>query len=72
MGDFLLESVDGLPNLCGSEDLIAGAMAGTGPVFLPESDVDFAKIRSAFAVALHMHQPLIPAGGGDPRRASVY
>jgi hypothetical protein len=71
MGNFLPESIDGLPNFCGSEDPIAGAMAGTEPVFLPESDVGFAKIRSAFAVALHMHQPLIPAGGGDLRTAAV-
>ena len=62
MNDFFPESVDGLPNLCGSEPLIAAATAGRRPVFLPDSDVDFSRVRSAFAVALHMHQPLIPAG----------
>jgi hypothetical protein len=71
MDDFLLESVNGLPNLTGSEQSIAHAMAKNDPVFLPESDIDFAAIRSAFAIGLHMHQPLIPAGGGDLRTASV-
>src|SRR6185437_6108647 len=29
------------------------------------------KARSAFAIALHMHQPLIPAGGGELHTAAV-
>ena len=36
-----------------------------------DSRVDFARVRSAFAIALHMHQPLIPAGGGDLRTAAI-
>ena len=59
------EYIDGLPNLRGSEDLIAEAMAGSGPIFLPESSIDFGRSKSAFAIALHMHQPLIPAGGKE-------
>lgn len=75
MNNPLPETVDGLPNLCGSEPLIDAATADAGPVFLPDSDIDFARARSAFAIALHMHQPLIPAGGvstlGDLRTAEV-
>jgi hypothetical protein len=41
------------------------------PVFLDRSSVDIAGIDSAFAVALHMHQPLIPAGGPDLRTAAI-
>jgi hypothetical protein len=67
----LPENVGGLPNLCGSEDLIAEAVARTGPVFLPECGINFGTIRSAFSIALHMHQPLIPAGGADLRTAPV-
>src|SRR5512146_1544235 len=69
----LPETVDGLPNLCGAEAEIERAVAaGRGkPVFLPDSGIDFGRIRSAFANALHMHQPLIPAGGGDLRNAEV-
>jgi hypothetical protein len=65
------EYIDGLPNLCGSEGLIAEAMAGLGPIFLPESGIDFGRIKSTFAISLHMHQPLIPAGGKDLRTAGI-
>jgi len=40
-------------------------------VFLPESRVDFARTRSVAGIALHMHQPLIPAGGPDLRTAAI-
>jgi hypothetical protein len=65
------DSLDGLPNICGSEDAIAETMAQTGPFYLPDSHLDFNRIDSAFAVALHMHQPLIPAGGDDMRTARI-
>jgi len=67
----LSEYVEGLPNICGSEKLIADVMARGGPVYLPESNVDFGRIRSAFSIALHMHQPLIPAGGADLHTAAI-
>src|SRR5271167_1036680 len=41
------------------------------PERLPESRIDFGHIRSASAIALHMHQPLIPAGGDDLRTARI-
>lgn len=65
------ESVGDLPNICGSEDLIADAMTRTGPFYLPHSGLDFSLIKSAFAIALHMHQPLIPAGGDNLRTARI-
>jgi hypothetical protein len=65
------ETVDGLPNICGSENLVAEAMARRGPYYLPESGIDFSRVRSAFSIALHMHQPLIPAGGSNLRTAAV-
>ena len=68
------EFVDGLPNLSGEEELIAATIAGaaTRRVYpMPESGDPFAGINSAFAVALHMHQPLIPAGGDDLRTAAL-
>jgi len=63
--------IDGLPNLCGREEQIAEAMTATGPFYLPESQVAFDEIDSTFAIALHMHQPLIPAGGDDLRTAAI-
>ena len=65
------ESALGLPSICGSEDAIAEVMSRPGPARLPESGIDFGRIRSAFSIALHMHQPLIPAGGSDLRTAAV-
>jgi Glycosyl hydrolase family 57 len=72
MGE-LAEYVDGLPNLCGSEQLVEAAVAASRgqPVVGGRSAVDIAGIDSAFAVALHMHQPLIPASGPDLRTAAI-
>jgi hypothetical protein len=67
----LPETLGDLPNLCGSEDLIAEAVSRPGPVYLPESGVDFERTKSLFANALHMQQPLIPAGGDDLRTAQL-
>ena len=70
----LAEYVDGLPNLSGDEALIAATVedAAARPVFVtPTSGDPFAGIQSAFAIALHMHQPLIPAGGNDLRTAAL-
>jgi Glycosyl hydrolase family 57 len=70
----LPEYVDGVPNLSGEEALIAAGIADAGSrgVFpMPEAGDPFAGIQSAFAIALHMHQPLIPAGGADVRTAAL-
>jgi hypothetical protein len=60
-----------LPPICGEEQAVAEAMSADGPLRLPESDIDFGNLRSGFTNALHMHQPLIPAGGEDLRTARV-
>jgi len=67
------EYLNDLPNICGSEATIEAAIeAGRESVrFLPENGIDFGRIRSACAVALHMQQPLIPAGGDDVRSAAI-
>ncbi len=69
----LAECVDGLPNISGSEERIRQAIQAsrTDPVFLPQGSKGFGEINSAFALALHMHQPLIPAGGSELRTARV-
>ena len=70
--DQLAEQVDGLPNLSGSESRVEAVIAaGRGqPVFHTQGSC-FDGVASAFAVALHMHQPLIPAGGPELRTARV-
>lgn len=64
-------STANLPNICGAEKLVDEAMGQKGPFYLPESGIDFSAINSGFANALHMHQPLIPAGGSELTTAAV-
>ena len=66
------EYIDGLPNISGSEDLSEVMKSALKKnVFTKNNPVQFDKIRSATAIALHMHQPLIPAGGSDLRTADL-
>lgn len=62
---------DELPSIIADERAIAAAMADPSSVFLRDSAIDFSKIRSAYAIALHMHQPLIPAGSDDLHTAAI-
>ncbi len=71
MSQELPEYVDNLPNISGFEDRIAKTMARPGPFYLPDSGIDFGQLRAGCANALHMHQPLIPAGGDDLQTAGV-
>src|SRR5437588_4546772 len=59
----LPEMIDGLPNLSGAEAQVEEVTRSRQPVFLPDTNLRLDRIKAAFAVALHMHQPLIPAGG---------
>ncbi|MHC6220176.1 hypothetical protein [Arthrobacter sp. MMS24-S77] len=68
--DIMDEYVDGLPNICGEETMIAQAIAA-GREQRAFNEMDLARLGSGFAVALHMHQPLIPAGGQDLQNAAV-
>ncbi len=69
----LPEYVGDRPNISGAEALIESSWrdAASKPVFKPDSRIDFGGINSAFAIALHMHQPLIPAGGNDLHTADL-
>jgi hypothetical protein len=69
----LPEYIDGIPNISGSEDSIQTFLDTNKDrkIFLQDSRINFSNIRSAFSIALHMHQPLIPAGGNDLRTASL-
>jgi Glycosyl hydrolase family 57 len=71
--DVLAEYIEGLPNICGSESTIGSAIdqGRERSMDLSEGRIDFRRVRSAAAIALHMHQPLIPAGGGDLRTAAI-
>jgi hypothetical protein len=69
----LAEIIQGVPNVAGAEEQVARAMAADATKGLSggAGAVDFGQIRAACAIALHMHQPLIPAGGGDLKTAAI-
>ena len=68
----LPELMNGLPNISGSEATIEAAVSvHRRAAFLLESRINFGHIRGAAAIGLHVHQPLIPAGGNDLRTAAI-
>ncbi len=73
MQNSIPEWVDSLPNISGAEDLVEKAVGSrrTRSYYGDVSPATFGNINSAFAIALHMHQPLIPAEGGDLRTAKI-
>jgi hypothetical protein len=68
----LSEYVEELPNLSGSEGRVEEAIkSGRDRSVSGDGGVDFGRVKSAYAIALHMHQPLIPAGGRELRTAAI-
>jgi hypothetical protein len=65
------ELVNGLPNICGAESQVAEITNSRSAVYADHTNLQFDKVRSCFAIALHMQQPLVPAGGGDIRNADM-
>ncbi len=65
------ELVEGLPNLCGAEDQVEAVTRNRGPVYVNETNLRPERLQATFAVALHMQQPLIPAGGREMRTAEL-
>lgn len=51
-----------LPTLCGWEDSIQTVIDQEKPLYLDRTDRSLDNIDAGFAIALHMHQPTIPAG----------
>ncbi|MBD2462346.1 glycosyl hydrolase family 57 [Oscillatoria sp. FACHB-1407] len=56
------ELVDGLPNLSGWESQVLNVTQQSKAVFLPKTNLQLENVTAGFAIALHMHQPTIPAG----------
>lgn len=51
-----------LPPIAGREGEILALVGRSDPMALPHTNLQLTEIASAFACALHMHQPTIPAG----------
>ena len=62
---------DGYPEICGREPELRRIAGSRPPVSVPGAPADPGRLRAACAIALHMHQPLIPAGGGDLATAQI-
>ena len=58
----LSQPKSGLPNICGREAEIQAVTNHDDPIFLPTTNLRLENTTAAFACALHMHQPTIPAG----------
>ena len=59
------EYIDNIPNISGSEDLIESTIkeVSRSSPYAGNNVIEFSNVRAAFAIALHQHQPLIPARG---------
>lgn len=58
----LPENINGIPNISGWESELYSVTQPNKPVFLPKTNIKLSQVQSAFAIALHLHQPTIPAG----------
>ncbi|GAB4267615.1 MAG: glycoside hydrolase [Methylomicrobium sp.] len=69
----LPEYIDEFPNFCGAEAQVIETVnrGRQRELFRQAGKIDFANARAACAIALHMHQPLIPAGGNDLSTAAI-
>ncbi len=58
----LPDLIDGMPPLAGWEEHIAQVTQAAQPIYRDRTNLQLADISAGFAIALHMHQPTIPAG----------
>lgn len=55
-------SINDLPNISGWEAEVSTVVQQDQAVWLPRTNIQLDQITAGFAIALHMHQPTIPAG----------
>ncbi len=64
--------INGLPNICGNEaEFKKNRGKEKNFLYAPLSNISIDGVQSAFGIALHMHQPTIPAGGNDLSTAGL-
>ena len=68
--DPIPEIIDGLPNICGAEAQVSAVANRHDSIYLHRTPMRLDQLQSAFAVALHMHQPLM-LGGDDLPTAPI-
>jgi hypothetical protein len=65
------DMIDGIPNISASEQDAHAVEPKKEELYAAVSNIDFKNVRSAFGLALHMHQPTIPASSDDLRAAQL-
>lgn len=65
------DAIGTFPDICGNEKAVSKHLKTGGELYAPYSNIDFDRVQSAFGVALHMHQPTIPASTDDLRHARL-
>jgi hypothetical protein len=60
------------PSICGHEEKVKASTSGDrGNLFASISDLIIERVNSSFGIALHMHQPTIPASSDDISTADM-
>ncbi|HEX7897816.1 MAG TPA: glycosyl hydrolase family 57 [Planctomycetota bacterium] len=71
MAQPITDVIEGIPNLSGWEKEVRDTVGSArSPVFAGRTPMKLERINAAFAIALHMHQPLI-LNDGDPGTAPL-
>lgn len=63
--------INGLPNIGFDLKDVATLSSHKKEVFAPHSNISFNNVQSCFGIALHMHQPTIPAATQDLQTAGL-
>lgn len=65
------KTIHDLPDICGGEQRLKKITLNRPYLYAPISNIAIDKVQSAFGIALHMHQPTIPAQTEDLRAAGL-
>ena len=63
MSEKIPELIEGQPNICGWEDEVHSVTSRQQPIYLGKTPLRLDRMQSSFALALHMHQPLMIQDG---------
>lgn len=65
------EVVQGLPRIVANPDMLKRTRNSSKDAYVSQSNIDFDHVQSSFGIALHMHQPTIPASSDDLKNAAL-
>ncbi len=64
-------AIDFVPDIVADEQILTKYRKPKQDLYAPISNIAYDQVNSAFGIALHMHQPTIPASGDDLSRAKL-